>query len=218
MENTNLKLGYSKSVGSKKLFVRYMVSMRCKKIVRAELKNLNISSSITPHGCIEFFGEITPHTLAILKNNLLNSGLILLDEASSRLLNQIIDAVVDTIHKSDELPRLSYKEIGLCSPYVSSDQILKLFSDVKGTSLLQFIISQKIERVKDLLVYHNYSLSEIAHILNYASENLMAAQFEKHTGLSPQYFKYIKKARLRISGNNGLRDTAISSQSDLHPN
>lgn len=190
-------------VVSKKLYVKYMVSLRCKLIVKEELKNLNIKYSISVHGAIIFLEAITEYRLNELNQNLQKSGLLLLDEHNSLLIDKIINAIIEVIHYSEELPKVNFADV--ISDKFGSDNasILKIFSDVKGMSVMQFIIIQKVERIKELLLYEELTLQEIAANLYYRNENLLIAQFKKYTGLTPAYFKELKKERINLS--EGMR-------------
>jgi YesN/AraC family two-component response regulator len=122
--------------------------------------------------------------------------LVLLDENDSKLVDRIINTVVEVIHYSDELPNLSFEDIIGNTLGSERDSILKIFSDVKGVSIMQFIILQKIERAKELLLYDDLSLAEISEKLRYKNEHYLIAQFKKHTGLSPSYFKKLRNVRM----------------------
>lgn len=175
-----------------------MVSLRCKMVLREKLRKSGLNYSISPHGAIEFLEETSEAQLQELNNNLLKSGLELLDENDSMLIDRIINTIIDVIHDSDELPNLRYDDIIDNGNGTVNEPILKIFSDVKGISILQFIVLEKIERVKELLLYDELSLTEIAKKLRYKNEQYLIAQFEKFTGLSPTYFKNMKKERMSI--------------------
>lgn len=187
----------NKSLVHKKLYVRYMVSLRCKMIVRKELKKLGFKYSILTHGAIEFLEEATQEDLNALRRNLRESGLELLDVHESRLVDRIIDNIIEVIHYFDELPKLSYSEIIAQNFGETSDSVLKIFSEVVGMSVIQFIVVQKIERAKVLLLYDNLSLIEISKKLRYKSKDIFIAQFKKITGLDPHYFIKLKEERIK---------------------
>ncbi|MDX1641362.1 MAG: helix-turn-helix domain-containing protein [Balneolaceae bacterium] len=181
-----------------KRYVKYMVSLRCKLILKEELGKANLKFSISPHGAIEFLEETTPAQLEELSKNLHSSGLVLLGQNDSMLVDRIINTIIEVIHYSDELPKLRFEDIIGKTTGSESESILNIFSDVKGISIIQFIVLQKIERVKELLLYDNLSLGEIAKKLRYKNEHFLIAQFKKHTGLSPAYFKELKVERTSI--------------------
>ena len=183
---------------STKRYVKYMVSLRCKTILKEELGKTDLTYYISPHGAIEFHDEDTQAQLDKLNRNLLKSVLEQLDENDSMLIDRIINTVIEVIHYSDQLPNLSFKEIIGKSLGSGNESILEIFSDVKGVSIMQFIIIQKIERVKELLLYEDLSLAGIAEKLRYKNKHYLIAQFKKFTGLPPTYFMDIKKDRRSI--------------------
>jgi AraC-like DNA-binding protein len=179
-----------------KLYVRYMVSLRCKMIAREELKKMEIQYSFSPHGGIEFLDQVAQKDLNTLKTNLQKSGLDLLDVYESKLIERIINTIIEVIHYFDELPNLSYSEIIAKNLNEANESVLKIFSEVVGMSVVQFIVFQKVERIKELLLYDEVPLSEIANILRYKSEEHLIAQFKKVTGLTPSFFRQLKQKRL----------------------
>ena len=137
----------------------------------------------------------------LLKANLLKSGLELLDDKKSILIERIKNVITEIIHHSDEVPKANYsnlisERLGYDYTYLSN-----IFSEVKGTTIQQFIIINKIERVKELLLYDELNLTEISYKLHYSSVAHLSNQFKKVTGLSPSYFK-----RLRTKRKENLED------------
>ncbi|WP_395068356.1 helix-turn-helix domain-containing protein [Gracilimonas sp.] len=175
-----------------------MVSLRCKKLLRDALKKTDLNYSISPHGAVVFLEETTDAQLKELNENLLKSGLELLDKNDSMLIDRIINTVIDVIHDSDELPNVNFDDFIDSDLGTGRESILKIFSDVKGMSIMQFIVLEKIERVKEFLLYDDLSMAEIAEKLRYKNEDLLIAQFKKYTGLSPDYFKEMKKERMSV--------------------
>lgn len=199
MSKAGLRKDRKMEVVSKKLYVKYMVSLRCKLIVKDELKKLDIKYSISVHGAIVFLQPITDYRLNELNQNLQKSGLVLLDEPNSLLIDKIINTIIEVIHYSDELPKVNFADVISDKFGSDNESILKIFSDVKGMSVMQFIILQKVERIKELLLYEELTLKEMADKLYYKNEDFLVAQFKKHTGLTPAYFKELKKERLNLS-------------------
>lgn len=191
----------TKSISSK-LYIRYMVCLRDQLSVQSALDKQGLSYRISVHGAIEFLEEITQDEHNELKERLANSGFILLDDKESQLIDRIINVIIELVHYSDALPKMNFRDI--ISKYVITGDgtILKIFSDVKGMSVLQFIVIQKIERVKELMLYEDRSLTEIAEILNYKNKHYLIAQFKKITGLTPSYFKRLKNKRMKIANEN----------------
>ena len=197
---------------NKELYVKYMVCMRDKLLVKSELDQMVITYRLSVHGAIVFLGEITTVQQNMLKKRLLKSGLVLLDEEESKVIGRIINTIVEIIHYSVELPRIRFEDIISEHSEIARESVLKIFSDVKGMSVIQFIVTQKIERAKELLLYEERSLSDITDILNYKNQNYLVAQFKKYTGLTPDYFKKLKKERMKLSGSiTSGREKATSS-------
>lgn len=179
-----------------KLYIKYMVSLRCKMMVKEELKKLGLKYVVVDLGVVEILEDITQEQREQLKRNLLKSGLELLDDKKSILIDQIKNVVIEMIHYSDELPKTNYSDyisekIGYDYTYLSN-----IFSEVKGITLQQFIIMHRIEKVKELLLYNELNLTEISYKLQYSSVAHLSNQFKKVTGLSPSFYKQLKKKRM----------------------
>lgn len=184
------------------LYVKYMVCLRDKISMQTALDKQGINYRISVQGAIEFLEDITKAQLRELKTDLSKSGLVLLAEKESMLVDRIIHTIIEIVHYTDALPKVSFRD--LFSTYLISEEesILKIFSDVKGMSVLQFIVLQKIERAKELMLYENMPLEKIADKLNYKNKDYLIAQFKKTTGLTPTYFEQLKNERMKISQEN----------------
>jgi hypothetical protein len=193
----------SEKFANRKLYVRYMVSLRCKKIVKEELDKLDIFYNLNDYCAIEFSDDVTPKSLSTLKRNLRKKGLDLLNPEESKLIDGIITSIIEIIHNFDQLPKVTYSEIihDKLGRENESILVLKIFFDVTGMSVVQFIVYQKIERAKELLLYYDMPIDEIANTLNYESLDKLIAQFKKYTGLTPFYFKELKSERNRIASS-----------------
>lgn len=172
-----------------------MVSLRCKMMVKEELKKLGLHYVLVDLGMVEIMEDITDEQKKLLKENLLKSGLELLDDKKSILIEKIKIAITEMIHYSDEFPKTNYsdylsKKLNYDYTYLSN-----LFSEVKGITIQQFIIVHKIERVKELLLYDELNLTEISRKLHYSSVAHLSNQFKKVTGLSPSYYRQMKQKR-----------------------
>ncbi len=178
-----------------KLYVKYMVSLRCKMLVKDELNNLGIRYVVVELGVIEVLESISAAQKEQLKINLLKSGLELLDDKRSILVESIKTTIIEMIHHTNDLPKMNY------SSYISSilgydyTYLANVFSEVKGITIQQFIILNKIEKVKELLLYNELNLTEIAHRLHYSSVAHLSNQFKKMTGLTPTFYKGIAGKR-----------------------
>ncbi len=177
------------------LYIRYMVSLRCKMVVKDELKKMGLWYVFVDLGTVEVREEMTEEQRQLLKTNLLKSGLELLDDNRSILIERIKNVVIEMIHYDEELPRINFSDfisqkIGYDYTYLSN-----IFSEVTGSTLQQYIIKHRIEKVKELLLYDELSLTEIAYRLQYSSVAHLSNQFKKVTGLTPSFYKLLKRKR-----------------------
>lgn len=175
-----------------KLYIKYMVSLRCKMLVREELKNLGIYAVVVELGLVEVQEEISPTQLQQLKANLLLAGLELMDDKKAMLIEKIKIVITEMIHYNDELPKINFSEYISNTMGYDYTYLANIFSEVKGTTIEHYIIAHKIERVKELLLYDELNLTEISYIMNYSSVSHLSKQFKKVTGLTPTYFKNLK--------------------------
>lgn len=178
-----------------KLYIKYMVSLRCRMMVKEELKKLGIWYVVVDLGVIEILEDITEEQHEQLRVNLKKSGLELLDDKRSILVEKIKNVIIDMIHHTDEMLKVSHsnfisEKLGYDYTYLAN-----VFSEVKGITIQQFIIINKIERVKELLLYNELSLTEISYRLNYSSVAHLSNQFKKITGLTPTFYKGIARKR-----------------------
>jgi len=174
-----------------------MVSLRCKMLVKEELNKLGISPVSVELGVVEIHDDITEEQMDTFSMKLEGAGLELLDDKKNILVEKIKSVIIDMVHYSDELPKINYSDyisgkVGYDYTYLSNT-----FSEVKGITIQQYIIMHKIEKVKELLLYDELTLTEIAHQLHYSSVAHLSNQFKKVTGLTPTYFKEFKKNRKR---------------------
>lgn len=164
-------------------------------IVKEALEKLGLHDTALDLGLVEILEEITPEQRQRLKETLGRSGLELLDDKKSILIDKIKTVIIEMIHYSDELPTVNY------SDYISEKldydytYLSNIFSEVKGITIQHFIIMHKIEKVKELLLYDEMNLSEISYKLHYSSVSHLSNQFKKITGLSPSFFKKLRQKR-----------------------
>jgi len=175
-----------------KIYIKYMVSARCKMAVKEELQKLGLHFVVVDLGEVEIMEDISADQRVQLKQALLNSGLELMDDKRAMLIERINNVIIEMIHHSDEVPKTNY------SDYISQKldydytYLSNLFSEVKGITIQQFIIIHKIERAKELLLYGELNLTEISYKLHYSSVAHLSNQFKKVTGLTPSDYKKIK--------------------------
>lgn len=164
-------------------------------MVKEELKKLGLHYVIVELGIIEILENISDAQRQQLKVSLAKSGLELLDDKRSILIEKIKNVIIEMVHYMDELPKENYSDY--ISEKVGYDYtyLANIFSEVNGITIQQFIISHKIERVKELLIYDELTLSEIAYRLHYSSVAHLSNQFKKITGLTPTFYKGLKNKR-----------------------
>lgn len=184
-----------------KLYIKYMVSLRCKMMVRDELDKLGLRYRVIDLGMVDMLDEVTEQQHQQLKINLLKSGLELLDDKRSILIEKIKNVIIEMIHYSEEVPKTNYSDYLSEKLDYDYTYLSNVFSEVKGITIQQYIILNKIEKVKELLLYDELNLTEISYKLHYSSAAHLSNQFKKITGLSPSFFKKLKKKR-----NENLED------------
>lgn len=186
---------------NQKIHIKYMVSLRCIMVVKEELNKLGISYSSVNLGEVEFVGKITPAQKEAMRIKLAKIGLELLDDKRSILIDKIKNEIIKMIQHSESLPKINFsdfisKQLGYDYTYLSN-----IFSEVQGITIQQFIIFNKIEKVKELLFYNELSLTEISYLMDYSSVSHLSNQFKKVTGLTPSFFKHMKALRKKNSIN-----------------
>ena len=178
-----------------------MVSIRCKMLVKAELEKLGLHHRTIELGEVDLLEDITPAQREQLNRSLKKAGLELMDDKKAMIVERIKGVIIEMIHYADEPPLTKY------SVYISEKlnydytYLANLFSEVRGITIEHFIIIHKIERVKELLVYDELNLTQIAYQMHYSSVSHLSAQFKKVTGLTPSYFKKLKDKRRSMLEN-----------------
>ena len=178
-----------------KLHIKYMVSNRCKMAVKEELKKLGLHFIVVELGEVEIMEKITGQQRQQLQTALLDSGLELMDDKRSVLIERIKNVIIEMVHHTDEVIRVNFSHY--LSEKLNHDYtyLANLFSEVQGTTIEQFIIAHKIERIKELIIYGELNITEIAWKMNYSSVAHLSNQFKKMTGLTPSHFKQLKDKR-----------------------
>jgi YesN/AraC family two-component response regulator len=179
-----------------KLVIKNMVSRRCKMIVEAELTALGLTFCTVELGEVETAWDLTPDELAQLKHELLKTGLEIMDDNKTILIEKVKNIIVEMIHYSDEAPSANFSAFLSEKLNYEYHYLSNLFSEVTGTTIEHYMISHKIERVKELLLYNQLTLTQIADKLHYSSVAHLSNQFKKVTGLTPSFFKQMKHKRL----------------------
>lgn len=172
-----------------------MVSARCIKAVKDELRKLDLHFIVVDLGEIDIMETISEEQRELLKIGLISSGLELMDDKRAVLIEKIIKVIIEMIHHTEEIIKVNFSEY--LSEKLNHDYtyLSNIFSEVKGITIQQFIIIHKVERIKELLLYDELNLTEISYKLNYSSVAHLSNQFKKVTGLSPSHFKQLKDRR-----------------------
>ena len=175
-----------------KLYIKNMVCDRCKMVVNNELEKMGIHPVSVELGEVVLESELDPEQKQTLSDTLQSLGFSLIDDKKSRLIEQIKTLIVELVHHQKYDIKTNLSEF--LSTHLNHDYnyISNLYSEIEGTTIEKYFIAQKIEKVKELLVYDELSLSEIADALNYSSVAYLSNQFKRVTGLTPSHFKNIK--------------------------
>lgn len=175
-----------------KLYIKYMVSNRCKMMVKESLRELGLHFIVVELGVVEVMENLSFEQRQQLKTALLDAGLELMDDKRAMLIEKIKNVIVEMVHHAEELPKTNFSDY--LSEKLNHDYtyLANLFSEVQGTTIEQFIILHKTERIKELIIYGELNITEIANKMNYSSVAHLSGQFKKMTGLSPSHFKLLK--------------------------
>lgn len=173
------------------LFIKNMVCNRCIKVVKDELQALNLEPAHVELGEVRFDSHISQEEKVAIEKSLQPLGFELIDDKKSRLIEQIKSIIIDLVHHQDSDIKTNLSHELSTQLHLDYNYLSNLFSQVEGVTIEKYFIAQKIEKVKELLVYDELSLSEIAFRLNYSSVAYLSNQFKKVTGLTPSHFKKI---------------------------
>ena len=178
-----------------KLYIKYMVSTRCKMLVKEELTKLGLHFILVEMGVVDIMENITSDQREQLSIALLKSGLELMNDKKSVLIEKIKNVIIEKIHYKDQTPKMNFSDYLSGKLGYDYTYLANLFSDVQGITIKKFIIFHKIERVKELIIYDELSLKEIARNMHYSSASHLSNQFKMITGYSPTHFKNLKSKR-----------------------
>lgn len=184
-----------------KLHIKNMVCDRCKMIVKRELNNLELHYGIVELGEVDVTEELSPEQLESLNTGLTSSGLELINDKKSILVEKIKTIIIELVHYTDDQIKVNLSDFLSEKLNHNYTYLANIFSGVKSTTIEQFYISHKIEKTKELLVYDDLNLTEIARKLHYSSVAHLSYQFKMKTGLTPSQFKSLKNKN-RISLGN----------------
>lgn len=172
-----------------------MVSMRCKMAVKEVLKKLGLHFIFVDMGVVDIMENISREQREQLRIELSKSGLELMEDKKAVLIEKIKNVIIELIHFTGELPKTNFSDFLSTKLNYDYTYLANLFSEVQGTTIEHFIIAHKIERVKELIIYDELNLTEIAWNMHYSSVAHLSNQFKKITGLSPSHFKKLKEQR-----------------------
>ena len=175
------------------LFIKNMVCNRCIMVVQNEVDKLGLDAKSVKLGEVTFEKELTGKEKNKLSEALVPLGFEVIDDKKSRMIEQIKNVIIDLVHHQDNNIKTNLSDVLSSKLNHDYNYLSNLFSEVEGTTIEKYFIAQKIEKVKELLVYDELSLSEIAFRLNYSSVAYLSNQFKKVTGLTPSHFKKIRE-------------------------
>jgi AraC-like DNA-binding protein len=172
-----------------------MVCIRCEMVVKAELANLGLRYTNVKIGEADIMEDVTPEQLKRLDIALRKSGLLLMDDRKAILVEKVKAAIIELVHYTEEQIRVNLSEYLSEKLHYDYTYLANLFSEVKGITIEKFYLTHKIEKVKELIVYDELNLTEIAYKMHYSSVAHLSNQFKKITGLTPTHFKKLKNKR-----------------------
>lgn len=175
-----------------KIFIRNMVCKRCQMVVASELEKLGVHHINVKIGEAEFDEGLMPEQLNLLNDELKKAGLVLMDDKKSILVEKIKSSIIELVHFSEEQIRMNLSDFLSEKLDYDYTYLANLFSEKNGMTIERFYLTHKIERVKELIVYDELNLSEIAYRMHYSSVAHLSNQFKKFTGLTPTGFKMLK--------------------------
>lgn len=184
-----------------KLYIKYMVSIRCKMMVKAELEKLGVHHSSVDLGEVDTNETLSAGQLEQLRACLLDAGLELMDDRKAILIEKIKIVIIEMIDKAEDRPKTNFSDYLAEKLNYDYTYLSNLFSEVTGITVERFIIANKIEKVKELLIYDELNLTQISYKLNYSSVAHLSTQFKKVTGLTPTFFMQLKRKRNQSLGN-----------------
>ena len=178
-----------------KIYIKNMVCIRCQMVVKAELEKLGLHYVDVKIGEANIIEDPSPEQLTRLDAALRKTGLEIMDDKKSILVEKIKNVIIDLVHYSEEQIKVNLSDYLSEKLNYDYTYLANLFSDVKGITVEKFYLAHKIEKVKELIVYDELTLTEIAYRMNYSSSAHLSNQFKKITGLTPTHFKMLKNKK-----------------------
>lgn len=198
-----------------KLHIKYMVSNRCKMVVKEELKKMGLHFIMVDLGEVEIMEDISEEERGQFKEALSQYGLELIGDKKSIIIEKIKTVIIEIVHHSDEFPKQNISDFLSERLDLDSTYLTNLFSSIQGITIQQFVIEHKIARVKELIMYGELSFKEIAWKMNYSSIAHLSNQFKKITGLTPSHFRQLKDIRRTPIEEIGMKVESEKSKPDL---
>ncbi|MDR1055770.1 MAG: AraC family transcriptional regulator [Prevotellaceae bacterium] len=180
------------------LFIKNMVCNRCIMVLQYELNRLGLDVKNIKLGEVTLDKELTSEEKNTLNKVLISLGFEIIDDKKSRIVEKIKNIIIDLVHHQDSATGMNLSNVLSSKLHHDYNYLSNLFSEVAGITIEKYFIAQKIEKVKELLVYDELSLSEIAFRMNYSSVAYLSNQFKKITGLTPTHFKQIKEDKRKL--------------------
>ncbi|MBU0942280.1 MAG: AraC family transcriptional regulator [Bacteroidetes bacterium] len=182
-----------------KLYIKYDGIVACRVILQEQLERLDIKYQLLDLGEIEISGVVPPDVMAELQQSLNRYSIFIVDNEKSQLIQRIKDTIVQMIYENEKLPSVTISQYLSDKLNFSYGYITNIFTEHTYSSIENFIIIQKIERAKKLIIEEQLTLTEVSYKLNYSSVAYLSSQFKKVTGLTPSAFKRIVDKRRSIS-------------------
>ncbi|MBW8331543.1 MAG: AraC family transcriptional regulator [Prolixibacteraceae bacterium] len=169
-----------------------MVSNRCKLIVKSELEKLGLHYASIKLGVAEIADDTPPEKITLLDFSLKKSGLSLIEDKKSMLVEKIKNVIIELVHYSEDQIKVNFSDYLSGKLNYDYTYLANLFSEHQGTTIEHYFLHHKIERVKELLIYGELNITEIAYRLHYSSVAHLSNQFKKITGLTPSHYKNLR--------------------------
>lgn len=180
-----------------KLYIKNMVCSRCKMVVKDQLESKGLHPLMVNLGEVDIEESLNKTQLQQLDSSLKSLGFELIDDKKSRTIEKIKNAIVTLIHHTEGNAKINLSDFITSKIHQDYHYLSNLFSETEGITIEKYVISQRIEKVKELLMYDELTLSEIADKLGYSSVAYLSNQFKKVTGFTPSHFKSLKEQKRR---------------------
>jgi AraC-like DNA-binding protein len=178
-----------------KIYIKNMACQSCKVVVQEALDELGIAAKNVKMGEVETRDELSDDEKRNLAAKIRKAGLELLESRKGVIIEKIKKEMIDYVYKSDEKPNLNFSDLLSKKLHLTYGYLANLFSEVEANTIERYVISLKIERIKELIIQEELTFTEIAYKLHYSSVAHLSTQFKRETGLTPSHFKKVKHKR-----------------------